>query len=292
MGEVKQHITIESKPNSHRKPSRSQQKFLSSKEDDRPPQLRNAQRFFRKPKVINEPIRLQKNFASVIYVDEYIPQAQSIPEAIKQIDRKIKQYKKLMERQYQEQLQREQADIPQDEEERKKSYDFLTNPQLQQITNNDEELQTDLQQEQVQEGEQERAESLQNDYNKQADRREKQYHLQYTKLIDKRHNPGLYAKLKKKTPRLNITSKNKITKGGNVRMDPEEHKLRIYNRENVPIVPDLILPTFQVKKDYMAQNILAYLKEYTPLFRGIKNFEYPKCVKNILQEEVDAIQKY
>ena len=42
-------------------------------------------------------------------------------------------------------------------------------------------------------------------------------------------------------------------------MDPEEHKLRIYNRENVPIVPDLILPTFQVKKDYMAQNILAYL---------------------------------
>ena len=98
--------------------------------------------------------------------------------------------------------------------------------------------------------------------------------------------------MKKKTPRLNITSKNKITKGGYVRMDPEEHKLRIYNRENVPIVPDLILPTFQVKKDYMAQNILAYLvfilsyikkkKEYTPLFRGIKNFEYPKCVKNIL----------
>ena len=50
--------------------------------------------------------------------------------------------------------------------------------------------------------------------------------------------------MKKKTPRLNITSKNKITKGGHIRMDPEEHKLRIYNRENVPIVPDLILPTF------------------------------------------------
>lgn len=58
--------------------------------------------------------------------------------------------------------------------------------------------------------------------------------------------------MKKKTPRLNITSKNKISKGGSKRMDPEEHKLRIYNRENVPIVPDLILPSFQVKKDYMA----------------------------------------
>jgi hypothetical protein len=94
--------------------------------------------------------------------------------------------------------------------------------------------------------------------------------------------------LKKKTPRLNITSKNKITKGGNVRMDPEEHKLRIYNRENVPIVPDLILPSFQVKKDYMAQNILAYLvfienlskrKNILPFLEGLKILNIQNVLK-------------
>lgn len=47
----------------------------------------------------------------------------------------------------------------------------------------------------------------------------------------------------------------------------------------------------------MAKNILAYLvfkfinlqKEYTPLFRGYKNYEYPKCVQNILQEEIESL---
>lgn len=58
--------------------------------------------------------------------------------------------------------------------------------------------------------------------------------------------------MKKKTPRLNITSKNKVSKGGSGRIDPEEHKLRIFNRENVPCIPELIVPTFPVKKDYMA----------------------------------------
>lgn len=73
-------------------------------------------------------------------------------------------------------------------------------------------------------------------------------------------------------------------------MDPEEHRLRVFNRENVPVMPELIIPSFTIKKDQMAKNILAYLviiiftiqKEYTPLFRGYKNYEYPKCVQNIL----------
>lgn len=64
-------------------------------------------------------------------------------------------------------------------------------------------------------------------------------------------------KLKKKPPILNITSKNKITKNG--KMDPEEHRLRVFNRENVPVMPELIIPSFTIKKDQMAKNILAYL---------------------------------
>jgi hypothetical protein len=32
-------------------------------------------------------------------------------------------------------------------------------------------------------------------------------------------------------------------------MDPEEHRLRVFNRENVPIMPDLIIPSFTIKKD-------------------------------------------
>ena len=42
-------------------------------------------------------------------------------------------------------------------------------------------------------------------------------------------------------------------------MDPEEHKLRVFNRDNVPTMPDLIIPSFTIKKDQMAKNILAYL---------------------------------
>lgn len=57
-----------------------------------------------------------------------------------------------------------------------------------------------------------------------------------------------FQKLKKKPPIINITSKNKITKG-NGKMDPEEHKLRVFNRENVPMMPELIIPSFTIKKD-------------------------------------------
>lgn len=42
-------------------------------------------------------------------------------------------------------------------------------------------------------------------------------------------------------------------------MDIEEHKLRVYNRENVPTMPELIIPSFMIKKDSIAKNILAYL---------------------------------
>lgn len=53
-------------------------------------------------------------------------------------------------------------------------------------------------------------------------------------------------------------------------MDREEHKLRVYNRENVPTIPELIIPTFMIKKDSMAKNILAYLVNYfIQLFRKI-----------------------
>jgi hypothetical protein len=32
-------------------------------------------------------------------------------------------------------------------------------------------------------------------------------------------------------------------------MDPDEHRLRVFNRENVPVMPELIIPSFTIKKD-------------------------------------------
>lgn len=92
--------------------------------------------------------------------------------------------------------------------------------------------------------------------------------------------------MKKKTPALNITSKNKISIGSG-RIDPEEHKLRIYNRENVPTMPELMIPSFMIKKDSMAKNILAYLV--------YKNLNHRKtthqCIENKTTKSIQNVYK-
>lgn len=92
--------------------------------------------------------------------------------------------------------------------------------------------------------------------------------------------------MKKKTPALNITSKNKISLGSG-RIDPEEHKLRVYNRENVPTMPELMIPSFMIKKDSMAKNILAYLVNYNPNTRKIT----PQCTDSKTIKTIQNVYK-
>lgn len=59
--------------------------------------------------------------------NQYVPKPTPIPEAIKQIDKKIKAYKRLLERERQEKLAREQQELMR-EEELRRPMDFMTNP--------------------------------------------------------------------------------------------------------------------------------------------------------------------
>ncbi|CAD8198740.1 unnamed protein product [Paramecium pentaurelia] len=279
----------------HKAKSQGQKtRFLNDKEDPaHPPQMRNAQRFFRKPKTSQEMIMLPQ--PSIQYVQPYVPKPTPIPEAIKQIDKKIMAYRRLMERERQEKLMREQQEqerLLENEDDQKRALDFMTNPQIQVAEIQNEETQQEEIETIVQENKQQELIINRDDnkcsYSEAVKKREQIYDHTLQRMYEKRQNPALFAKLKKKPPILNITTRNKITKG-NGKLDPEEHRLRVYNRENVPIMPELIIPSFTIKKDQMAKNILAYLKEYTPLFRGYKNYEYPKCVQNILQEEIESL---
>ncbi|CAD8090817.1 unnamed protein product [Paramecium sonneborni] len=283
------------------KSSNQKTRFLNDKEEsEHPPQMRNAQRFFRKPKATQEMIVLPQ--PTIQYGQPYVPKPTPIPEAIKQIDKKIKAYRRVMERERQEKLQRElqeQQKQNENEEEMKRTLDFMTNPQIVDQKEEEEAQQLEVEEDQQFFDEESRLQeekprakikSEKISYQEAVKKREEIYDHTLQRMYEKRQNPLLFAKFKKKPPILNITSKNKITKG-NGKLDPEEHKLRVFNRENVPTMPDLIIPSFTIKKDQMAKNILAYLKEYTPLFRGFKNYEYPKCVQNILQEEIDQLPK-
>lgn len=57
-----------------------------------------------------------------------------------------------------------------------------------------------------------------------------------------------------------------------------EHKMRILNHENTPCVPSITIPNFPLKKDAISTNILAYLKEYSPLVNNEKQILLPKSV--------------
>ena len=48
-------------------------------------------------------------------------------------------------------------------------------------------------------------------------------------------------------------------KTGQFCTDEVEHNMRIYNKEHIPIKPDVLVPTFQLRKDVIANNILAYM---------------------------------
>ncbi|CAD8109189.1 unnamed protein product [Paramecium sonneborni] len=272
----------------HKAKSQGQKaRFLNDKEDSaHPSQMRNAQRFFRKPKTNQEMIMLPQ--PSIQYVQPYVPKPTPIPEAIKQIDKKIKAYKMLMERERLEKLRAQQQQI-ENEDDQKRALDFMTNPQIEMLDETQqEEMESMIQEQKQQEIIVNRDDNDKCTYQEAVKKREKIYDHTLQRMYEKRQNPAFFAKLQKKPPLLNITARNKITKGHG-RIDPEEHRLRVYNRENVPIMPELIIPSFTIKKDQMAKNILAYLKEYTPLFRGYKNYEYPKCVQNILQEEIESL---
>ncbi|CAD8152493.1 unnamed protein product [Paramecium pentaurelia] len=282
----------EEKLKSTRKPTN----FLSDSEDTNShPQLRNAQRFFRKPKIIQELIKLPQ--PQVQYITPYIPEPIPIPEAIKQIDKKIQAYRKVMEiTKKQKELQEQQRNV-ENGFIQKQSVDFLTNPNIQLQNQQDDEneekqTQNSKNQEEI-DNNQGNTLQLENQkmprqqfYSESVKNRDQIYDNMIERLYAKKQNPALFAKLQKKPPALNITSKNKIQSGSG-RIDMEEHKLRIYNRENVPTIPELIIPTFMIKKDSMAKNILAYLKDYSPIYRQQNHNEYPKCVQNILEDEED-----
>jgi len=62
------------------------------------------------------------------------------------------------------------------------------------------------------------------------------------KIYIKRENPGVFSKIKKKNPKIYITTKtNTVKKTGEV-MDAVEHRMRVYNKEHTPCAPSLILP--------------------------------------------------
>ncbi|CAD8063292.1 unnamed protein product [Paramecium sonneborni] len=230
---------------------------------------------------------------------EFVPEPIAIPEAIKNIDKKIQAYRKLMElSKKQKELQESLINIEEDGFVQKQMVDFLTNPNIQlqnQQDNDNEEKQNSVQKSEDEKYKNQPDTSQQESfkaprkqyYSESVKNRDSIYDNMIERLYQKRQNPAMFAKLKKKPPVLNITSKNKIQSGSG-RMDIEEHKLRVYNRENVPTMPELIIPTFMIKKDSMAKNILAYLKDYSPIYRQQNHNEYPKCVQNILEEEEDG----
>jgi hypothetical protein len=75
------------------------------------------------------------------------------------------------------------------------------------------------------------------------------YERELDKLYIKRENPGIFSKLKPKNPKLYITGKtNQVQKTGEP-LDHIEHRMRIFNRENTPCVPELIIPSFPTRKD-------------------------------------------
>lgn len=63
--------------------------------------------------------------------------------------------------------------------------------------------------------------------------------------------------------------------------------MRIYNKDYFPCKPNVLVPTFVSKKDYFANNLIAYLKDYKPLLTG--QF-IPKSIQNILNLEMDVLR--
>ncbi|CAD8155421.1 unnamed protein product [Paramecium octaurelia] len=281
----------EEKIKSARKPTN----FLSESEDSNThPQLRNAQRFFRKPKITQELIKLQQ--PQIQYVSAYVPEPIPIPEAIRQIDKKIQAYRRVMELSKKQKELQDQQRITEESSAQKHFVDFFTNPNIQlqyQQDNVKEEKQVSVQQScdeiQTNQSPQIKKQPRQQYYSEAVKNRDRIYNNMIERFFAKRQNPAMFAKLKKKPPALNITSKNKI-QSGNGRMDIEEHKLRVYNRENVPTMPELIIPTFLIKKDSIAKNIMAYLKDYSPIYRQQNNNDYPRCVQNIIEDQEDVIK--
>ncbi|CAD8057153.1 unnamed protein product [Paramecium primaurelia] len=255
----------------------------------------NIKRLSRKPKIIQELIKLQQ--PQIQYVSAYIPEPIPIPEAIKQIDKKIQAYKRVMELQQKKQKElQEQQRYTEEGSVQKHFVDFFTNPniQLKNYQEDDNEqnqisVQKSCDEIQINQLLENKKLPRQQYYSEAVKNRDHLYDNMIERLYAKRQNPAMFAKLKKKPPVLNITSKNKIQSGSG-RMDIEEHKLRIYNRENVPTMPELIIPTFMIKKDSIAKNILAYLKDYSPIYRKQIHNEYPKCVQSILEENEDIIK--
>jgi hypothetical protein len=65
--------------------------------------------------------------------------------------------------------------------------------------------------------------------------------------------------MRRKIPKLYITAQtNSMQKGfgcgGNI-----EHNMRVYNKEHLPGKPYVLVPSFQLKKDNIANTVIAYM---------------------------------
>lgn len=65
--------------------------------------------------------------------------------------------------------------------------------------------------------------------------------------------------------------------------------MRVYNKEHVPCQPAILVPSFQSKKDNIANTVLAYLKDYRPLLSGNKD-NIPKCIQGLLDVELELLK--
>ena len=96
--------------------------------------------------------------------------------------------------------------------------------------------------------------------------------------------------VKRKIPKLYITAKTNGMLKNQYCLDDVEHNMRIYNHEHLPIKPDVLVPTFQTKKDNIASNVVAYMKNYRPLINGQKD-NLPKNIQSLLDEELTMLKQ-
>jgi hypothetical protein len=77
---------------------------------------------------------------------------------------------------------------------------------------------------------------------KDFEKMQRHYEHELDKVYIKRENPGVFSKIKKKNPKIYITSKTNSVKKTGEASDTVEHRMRIYNKEHTPCVPTLMLP--------------------------------------------------
>ncbi|EAS06157.2 hypothetical protein TTHERM_00670810 (macronuclear) [Tetrahymena thermophila SB210] len=237
----------------------------------------------------------------------------SYPESLKIIDQKIQKYKKALEEAIKQQQQIEKDDfyIQETMEQQQQpvvdeeNFDFLTgiglhknldSPKQEKQEEEEQEVIQDQEEEKKQEFVQEPKQEAQilNPYQYQFEQVRnafsqiyEKYQNKISKAFIKKDQPK--ARMKRKNPKINITGKgNKVQKNG-APFDEVEHLMRIYNKEHIPCEPKILVPSFQSKKDNIANTVLAYLKDYKPLLSGNKQ-NIPKSIQGLLDVELEMLK--